>query len=154
MSEASREFVDALEGLMESFQQEQRGVLLDRKLTLVRFFVLRWLAKAPGANMSSLAALLGVRPQTFTPIVDSLESEGLLRRVRSTEDRRESHLELTPKGSRVIDSIRASFREKLGQALDEAPPSSIRTAAQALRIAAASLDRTRATPAVARHETG
>ena len=150
MSNASREFVVALEGLMESFQQEQRALFRDRKVTPVQFFVLRWLSNAPEANMSSLARLLGIRPQSATPIVDSLESEGLLRRIRPAEDRRESRLELTPKGARLLESLRAAFRKKLGKALDEAPSTSLRKAAEALRIAAAALDSQQAQARVVR----
>ncbi|MGP8078748.1 MAG: MarR family winged helix-turn-helix transcriptional regulator [Thermoplasmata archaeon] len=143
MSEEGREFVVALEGLMECFQQEQRGLFRDWRLTPVQFFVLRWLSKDQDANMSTLAWMLGVRPQTVTPIVDSLEKGGWVRRVRSREDRREALLRLTPKGSRLLRSIRASFVEKLGHALDAAPATSLRTASAALRIATASLGRDR-----------
>ncbi|MCI4334536.1 MAG: MarR family transcriptional regulator [Thermoplasmata archaeon] len=129
----------ALEGLMYSFQQEQRETFRSRGITPVQYFVLRWLSKDGEANMSQLAGLLGVRPQTVTPIVDSLESSGWVRRTRSTEDRRESRLELTPKGSRVIEAIRASFFETLGRALDEAPAPSLRTSTEVLQSATSAL---------------
>jgi MarR family transcriptional regulator, 2-MHQ and catechol-resistance regulon repressor len=141
MSEASRGFMLALEGLMESFQHEQRALFRDWQLTPLQFLALRWLSKDPEAHMSALARFMGVRPQTVTPIVDSLEKAGWIRRVRSSEDRREVFLELTPKGSRLLESVRASFLEKLGRALDEAPATSLRTAAEALRIATSALDR-------------
>jgi len=141
MSEASRNFLGALEGLMECFQQEQRGLCRDLKLTTLQFLVLRWLAKDGDANMSKLAQLLGVRPQTVTPIVDSLETGGWVRRVHSTEDRRESFLRLTPKGLRVIQSVRVSFFDKLGRALDEASPTSLAGAANVLEVATAALRR-------------
>jgi DNA-binding MarR family transcriptional regulator len=153
MSVASRDFVDALEGFMESFQKEQRGLLMDRNLTLVRLFALRWLSKAPDSNMSSFARLLGVRPQTVTPIVDSLEKDGLVRRVPSKEDRREARLELTAKGARVLESVRAAFREKLAQALDQTPPRSLRAATDALRIAVMALDRGAVSAVPDRHAT-
>ncbi|MGA7846665.1 MAG: MarR family transcriptional regulator [Thermoplasmata archaeon] len=146
MSEESRRFVVALEGLTEAFQQEQRGLFRDWKLTPVQFFVLRWLSRDEQANMSTLAAMLGVRPQTVTPIVDSLERDGWVRRVRSIKDRRESLLRLTPKGSRLLASVRAAFIEKLGRALDAAPATSLRTATEALTIAAAEFSRDLAPP--------
>ena len=121
MSEASEEFVAALEAVMESLQLKNRGLLCDWKLTPVRAFILRWLSKSPDANMSSLARLLEVRPQTLTPIVDSLEKEGLIRRVRSAEDRRELLLELTAKGERLLESLRASIRESLAAAPRRSP---------------------------------
>ena len=131
----------ALEGLMEAFQKEQRGLFRDWGLTPVQFIVLRWLSKDREANMSKLAALLGVRPQTVTPIVDTLEESGWVRRLRSTEDRRESRLELTPKGVRLLEAVRASFFEKLGRVLDEAPAPSLRTSTRVLTTATATLAR-------------
>jgi DNA-binding MarR family transcriptional regulator len=133
----------ALEGLMEAFQQEQRGLFRDRKLTPVQFVVLRWLTNDEEANMSKLAGLLGVRPQTVTPIVDTLEKAGWLRRVWSTADRRESLLVVTPTGKRLLRSVRTSFFEKLGRALDEAPATSLRTATEVLQIATSVLVRDR-----------
>ncbi|MCI4373810.1 MAG: MarR family transcriptional regulator, partial [Thermoplasmata archaeon] len=91
--------------------------------------------------MSKLAGLLGVRPQTVTPIVDTLERAGWVRRVRSTEDRRESLLTLTPKGKRLLESVRTSFFEKLGRALDEAPSQYLGTATEVLLIASSALVR-------------
>jgi DNA-binding MarR family transcriptional regulator len=156
MSEASRNLMVALEGLMEAFQQEQRGLFRDAKLTLVQFFVLRWLTKDEEANMSKLAGLLGVRPQTVTPIVDSLEKAGWVRRVRSTADRRESLLQLTAKGKRLLESVRASFFEKLGRAMDEAPANSLGTATEVLQIATAAivrdLSRARSSPSSPQRE--
>jgi DNA-binding MarR family transcriptional regulator len=141
MSSSSREFTAALEALMDSVQQQQRGVFREWKLTPVQFFVLRWLSKDDEANMSKLAGLLGVRPQTVTPIVDTLESSGWVRRVRSIEDRRESLLVLTPKGARMITSVKGAFFEKLGRALDEAPARSLRTSTRVLQVATAALRR-------------
>jgi hypothetical protein len=54
-SDESREFLAALEGLMDSFQREQRSVLRRWKLTPLQLFVLRWLSKYEDANMSNLA---------------------------------------------------------------------------------------------------
>lgn len=126
---------------MEAFQQEQRAVFRDSKLTPIQFIVLRWLTKDAEANMSSLAGLLGVRPQTVTPIVDTLEKAGWLRRVRSTADRRESLLRVTPRGKRLLESVRSSVFEKLGRALDEAPAPSLGTATEVLQIATSALVR-------------
>ncbi len=113
----------------------------DRKPTPVQFKVLRWLTRDPEANMSTVAGLLGVRPQTVTPIVDTLEKAGWVRRVRSTADRRESLLLVTPKGKRLLESVQASFYEKLGRALDEAPAPYLATASEVLQIATSALVR-------------
>ena len=130
-----REFVVALEGFLQSFHKEQRGLFRDRNVTPVQYFVIRWLARESAANMSSLAAMLGVRPQTVTAIVDSLEAAGWVRRERSREDRREALLRLTPKGERLLDSIREAFIDQLGETLRDAKGSALPAATDALRTA-------------------
>jgi DNA-binding MarR family transcriptional regulator len=152
MSEASKGFVSALEGLMDALHQHQRSMFRDWKLTAIQFFVLRWISKEGKANMSTLAETLGVRRQTVTPIGDSLERAGLIRRIRPAEDRREVILVLTPKGTRLLDSIRTTYLQFLADALDEAPATSLAKAEEALRSATARIERTspyarRATPA-------
>jgi DNA-binding MarR family transcriptional regulator len=91
-----------------------------------------------------------------TPIVDSLEKAGWVRRVRSTADRRESLLQLTAKGKRLLESVRASFFEKLGRAMDEAPANSLGTATEVLQIATAAivrdLSRARSSPSSPQRE--
>src|SRR3954464_1379664 len=49
----------------------------------------------PGIGARALAALEGVSAPAMSGYVDRLESAGLLRRVRSSEDRRRIGLELT-----------------------------------------------------------
>jgi DNA-binding MarR family transcriptional regulator len=143
LSRASREFVSALEGLMESFHQEQKELFHRRGITPVQFFVLRWTSMSSGANMSNLARFLGIRPQSATPLVDALETMGYVRRTRSTEDRRELRLELTPRGRQLIETIRGAFRARLASAMDATPSDSLLRAAAALRVAAATVERDR-----------
>lgn len=143
-----REFVVVLEGFLQSFNKEQRGLFRDRNVTPVQYFVIRWLARERAANMSSLAAMLGVRPQTVTAVVDSLEEAGWVRRERSAEDRREARLHLTPKGDRLLDSIRDAFIEQLGESLQDAEGRSLRSATEALRTATARLLGDQSAPAM------
>lgn len=126
---------------METFQHEQRTLFRDWKLTPIQFFVLRIASKDFGADMSRLAEFLGVRPQTVTPVVDSLEEAGLIRRTRSPTDRRRALLEVTPKGLRMIETVRSSFFKRLEDALEEAPEKSLRTSVEVLEIATAALGR-------------
>ncbi|MHB8351285.1 MAG: MarR family winged helix-turn-helix transcriptional regulator [Thermoplasmata archaeon] len=129
---------------MEAFQQQQRALFRASGLTPLKYLILKWLSKDHEANMSTLAALLGVRPQTVTPIVDSLEQAGWVRRTQSRTDRRKSILVLTPRGTRLLEGIRATYFEKLGRALDEAPAPSLRASVDVLASATATLTRSQA----------
>jgi DNA-binding MarR family transcriptional regulator len=61
----------------------------------------------PGLSLRELAESEGISPPSLSGHVDRLEAAGLLRRVRSTDDRRRVGLELTPQGRSVLKRIRA-----------------------------------------------
>ncbi|WP_327584334.1 MarR family transcriptional regulator [Nonomuraea sp. NBC_00507] len=58
----------------------------------------RLMARGGSATPSELATDLLLSPAGMTGRLDTLERAGLVRRVRSTEDRRRVDVELTPKG--------------------------------------------------------
>jgi DNA-binding MarR family transcriptional regulator len=59
------------------------------------------------AKMKTLADGLGLSARNLTAIADSLECEGLLRRVAHPTDRRATLLELTPAGFAAADAALA-----------------------------------------------
>ena len=69
----------------------------------------------PGARptVGVIAERLCVRHHTTVALVDKLEKRGLLRRERSTEDRREVLLHLTPEGESVLQRLSALHRDQL-----------------------------------------
>ncbi len=68
--------------------------------------VLRLLGRDPGLSQRSLADRLGAVPSRVVPLIDSLETRGLVTRVRSRADRRNYELRLTAKGAKVLGSLR------------------------------------------------
>ncbi|MFI6325594.1 MarR family winged helix-turn-helix transcriptional regulator [Nonomuraea sp. NPDC050556] len=68
--------------------------------------LLRMIAMQPGRSQQSLAADLGVVPSRVTALIDPLDRAGLVERRRSTGDRRNYELHLTPDAARVMEEIR------------------------------------------------
>ncbi|MEU7898233.1 MarR family winged helix-turn-helix transcriptional regulator [Nonomuraea sp. NPDC049152] len=68
--------------------------------------LLRMIAAQPGRSQQSLAADLGVVPSRVTALIDPLDRAGLVERRRSTGDRRNYELHLTPDATRVMDDIK------------------------------------------------
>lgn len=68
--------------------------------------LLRMIAAQPGRSQQSLAADLGVVPSRVTALIDPLDRAGLVERRRSTGDRRNYELHLTPDAARVMDDIK------------------------------------------------
>ena len=73
----------------------------------------RGLPPATRPTVGVVAERLCVRHHTTVALVDKLEARGLLRRERSTEDRREVLLYLTPEGESVLRGLSALHREQL-----------------------------------------
>ena len=74
----------------------------DTGLTSTRYRALT-LVEAGVTSSGVLASFLAVRPPTVTAVMNGLVDEGLVRRVRATDDRRKVGYELTPTGARLLD---------------------------------------------------
>jgi DNA-binding MarR family transcriptional regulator len=69
---------------------------------------LLWLVKTqPGLSLRELANAEGISAPSLSAHVDRLESLGLSRRVRASDDRRRVGLELTPEGRTTVRRVRA-----------------------------------------------
>jgi len=74
------------------------------------------------AMMKTLADGLGLSARNLTAVADSLEAEGLLRRVPHPTDRRATVLELTESGLRAADEALAPRLAEIGQLFEELSP--------------------------------
>jgi DNA-binding MarR family transcriptional regulator len=88
--------------------QLQRAV--DAEMTAIDLTAMQWrplimLAMGMGDTAADLARQACVDTGAVTRMLDRLESKGLVRRVRSMEDRRVIKLELTPEGRQVAIQI-------------------------------------------------
>jgi len=82
-------------------ETEQLGVTTHQATLL-------WLVKTePGLSLRELANAEGISAPSLSAHVDRLESLGLIRRVRSSDDRRRVGLELTPEGRATVRRVRA-----------------------------------------------
>ena len=76
-----------------------------------------FLGDAGPQPMSAIADHLGVVRSAVTPLVDTLEREGIVQRRRSTEDRRVWHVDLTGRGREIHDAEAVVYREVAAQIL-------------------------------------
>jgi DNA-binding MarR family transcriptional regulator len=89
--------------------------------------------------VSRLAELERVSPPNITKLVDALESDNLVRRNRSTGDRRVVLVEATPAGRRLLERGRAARVRTVAKLLHDATPDELATLEQAAKIIAARL---------------
>jgi DNA-binding MarR family transcriptional regulator len=65
------------------------------------------ISSTPGLSLRELAEAEGISAPSLSGHVDRLEAAGLIRRVRSSDDRRRVGLELTKEGRAVLRRVRA-----------------------------------------------
>jgi DNA-binding MarR family transcriptional regulator len=107
-------------------ETEQLGVTA-RQATLL------WhVRRNPGLSLRELAAQEGISAPALSGHVDRLERAGLVRRVRSTTDRRRVGLELTAEGSRLLRRIRARRTTWLAERLRTLDPDELESVERAL----------------------
>jgi DNA-binding MarR family transcriptional regulator len=70
-------------------------------------------------TISQLSERLQVRHHSAVNVVDRLVERKLIRRQAGEHDRRERHLELTPKGERLIDELAAVHHKELSKRSQE-----------------------------------
>ncbi len=78
--------------------------------SLPRYDVLTALAfNAPGLTMGELATLLMVSKGNITGVVQRLKSDGLVKKVTSTQDRRIQSVTISAEGRRLWEAMHADY---------------------------------------------
>ncbi|MGH8598704.1 MAG: MarR family winged helix-turn-helix transcriptional regulator [Gammaproteobacteria bacterium] len=75
------------------------------ELTALQWSPLLLLAQNKGDTAAALARSLEIDTGAMTRMLDRLETKKLVRRTRSTGDRRVVHLKLTTEGHRVVEQV-------------------------------------------------
>jgi len=110
ISEATRSTQDTAEELRPALLRLARNLRRETEALGVTSHqvTLLWLVRSrPGLSLRELAAEEGISAPSLSGHVDRLEAAGLLRRVRSTDDRRRVGLELTREGQSLLKRVRA-----------------------------------------------
>jgi len=88
----------------DRLRHQGEALLAPHDVTLQQFNVLRILRGARPEGLCTLAIAQRMIEQTpgITRLIDRLEKKGLVRRVRSEEDRRQVWCRITPAGERLL----------------------------------------------------
>lgn len=106
----TREVVELIGGIVSRYHADYEKAAARHALTGAQARVLALLAPGP-SPMRGLAEQLRCEPSNVTGIVDRLESQGLVERNPSPEDRRVKLAAATPAGLRTALALRASLED-------------------------------------------
>ena len=117
------ELIAGLSGQISLTEEAAREKFSFTSLTLTQMHYLETISALKNPSITELARALRLTKPTVTVAVDKLIEKEYLRKVRSDEDRRSTHLHLTEKGNminkmhefahrQIADSIKSKLDEK------------------------------------------
>ncbi|GIF20207.1 DNA-binding MarR family transcriptional regulator [Actinoplanes tereljensis] len=95
---------------------------VEADVTIPQFRALVVLATRGSMRGADIAEELNVNPSTGTRMTDRLVGKGLVRRVRSTDDRRVVQLRLSAAGRDIVEKVMARRRTELERIVAETAP--------------------------------
>ena len=119
----------------------------DGVLTLSQYGLLEGLAHRRAARVQELAAEAGVAASTATRILDALERRGIVRRTRSSQDRRAVAVSLTKLGEHALQAQEEWLRGRERAFYASLPPAEQELAPDLLLRLAVLIDELAAGPA-------
>ena len=119
----------------------------DGVLTLSQYGLLEGLAHRRAARVQELAAEAGVTASTATRILDALERRGIVRRTRSSQDRRAVAVSLTKLGEHALQAQEEWLRGRERAFYASLPPAEQELAPDLLLRLAVLIDELAAGPA-------
>ena len=74
-------------------------------ITYVQWNALYYLGQTRMINQKELTDMMNIKSSTVVRLIDRMERDGLLKRVKNSEDRRLVYLELTDKGKTLRETL-------------------------------------------------
>ncbi|WP_030606389.1 MarR family winged helix-turn-helix transcriptional regulator [Streptomyces sclerotialus] len=94
---------------------------IEGTVTLPQFRLLVVLSAHGGAKLVTVAELLGVNPSTALRMVDRLIAAGHVRREVNPHNRRETILQLTGEGRRIVEEVTARRHAEIAEIVARMP---------------------------------
>ncbi len=92
----------ALRRILRATELFGREITQATGITPVQFRVLQIIAETGQATAKAIAQRMRVSQATVTSLVDKLVREGMVLREKSTQDRRQTNIHITPKGRQTL----------------------------------------------------
>ena len=115
----SDEVLMSLRRITRAIDLHSRRLVQSHGLTGPQALLLKRLLAAGKASVGTLAQHVNLSQATVTDILNRLEQRGLVRRIRSTVDRRRVNVEATEEASRLLQNARPLLQEQFAERFNE-----------------------------------
>ncbi|MFJ5621811.1 MarR family winged helix-turn-helix transcriptional regulator [Peribacillus loiseleuriae] len=86
-------------------KQKGREMLQNYKITPPQFIALQWLSEEGDMTIGELSSKMYLAFSTTTDLIDRMEKNELVQRVKDEKDRRVVRIHLLEEGKRIIDEV-------------------------------------------------
>ena len=100
-------------------KQRGRKILKNYTITPPQFIALQWLFEHGDMTIGDLSNKMYLAFSTTTDLVDRMEKNNLVKRVRDEQDRRVVRIHLLKEGERIIEEVIDKRRNYLSSVLSE-----------------------------------
>ncbi|WP_461179426.1 MarR family winged helix-turn-helix transcriptional regulator [Virgibacillus ainsalahensis] len=100
-------------------KQNGRRILNNYPITSPQFVALQWLLEEGDLTIGELSNKLSLAFSTTTDLVDRMEKNELVERIRDMKDRRVVRIHVLNKGEKIIREVIEKRREYLGEVLEK-----------------------------------
>lgn len=115
-------------------KQKGREILADFPITPPQFIALQWLNEDGDMTIGELSNKMYLACSTTTDLIDRMEANDLVERVRETNDRRVVRIHLKEKGQKIILDVLEARRQYLSKILGDFSEKDVKDLARTLQI--------------------
>jgi DNA-binding MarR family transcriptional regulator len=115
-------------------KQKGREILANFPITPPQFVALQWLNEDGDMTIGELSNKMYLACSTTTDLIDRMEANELVERVRDTNDRRVVRIHLKEKGKKIIVDVLESRRQYLSTILGNFSEQDVKDLARTLRV--------------------
>jgi DNA-binding MarR family transcriptional regulator len=115
-------------------KQKGREILADFPITPPQFVALQWLNEDGDMTIGELSNKMYLACSTTTDLIDRMEANELVERVRDTNDRRVVRIHLKEKGKKIIVDVLEARRQYLSMILKDFSEQDVEDLARTLQI--------------------
>ena len=131
-AEQLNSFLVDMFGRINKIEERTMAEGLGSAVSITEIHIIEKIGAREPLRMGELARLIGVTLATLTVACDKLEAKGLIRRMRSIEDRRVVNVVLTAKGRAAYEYHKAFHERMIASVLDTLSPEQTAILAQSL----------------------
>ncbi len=132
--------VQGLRRVVRALQSFSQDIYRNYGLTAPQLWALKTLLRLGPMPVGRLAAELAVHQSSLSLLVDRLEARGLVRRRRSSQDKRVVELLLTTRGRTLAAEAPEAAQGRLRHALDQLPAARVKEIRQAVEQIVAAME--------------